>query len=240
MTAITKPVPTGKAETVEDAIATRHSIRAYLPDSVSKESVAEIVDLSARAPSGTNMQPWQVYVLAGAAKEALSRDILAAHDAQHEPGGEGHAAEVRYYPREFFEPYLGRRRKIGWDLYGLLGIEKGEKEKMHAQHGRNYSFFGAPVGMIFTIHRDLETGSWLDYGMFLQNVMLAARGRGLHTCPQAAFTQYHKIIRRHLPLTDDEVVVCGMSMGYADPAAIENTLYTEREPVETYTKFVGF
>jgi nitroreductase len=236
MTAITKPVPTGKAETVEDAIATRRSIRAYLPDPVSKETVAEVVDLSARAPSGTNMQPWQVYVVAGDAKEALSRDILAAHDTL----GEGHAAEVRYYPREFFEPYLGRRRKIGWDLYGLLGIEKGEKEKMHAQHGRNYTFFDAPVGMIFTIHRDLETGSWLDYGMFLQNVMLAARGRGLHTCPQAAFTQYHKIIRGHLPLSDDEVVVCGMSMGYADPAAVENTLYTEREAVETYTKFVGF
>ncbi len=174
--------------------------------------------------------------MAGDAKEALSRDILAAHDA----AGEGHAAEVRYYPREFFEPYLGRRRKIGWDLYGLLGIEKGEKEKMHAQHGRNYTFFDAPVGLIFTIHRDLETGSWLDYGMFLQNVMLAARGRGLHTCPQAAFTQYHKIIRGHLPLSDDEVVVCGMSIGYADPAAVENTLYTEREPVESYTKFVGF
>ncbi|MEK9753792.1 MAG: nitroreductase [Rhodospirillaceae bacterium] len=236
MSPTTKPVPTRAATDIDEAILTRHSIRAFLPTPVAKETVAEILEVSARAPSGTNMQPWQVYVLTGEVKQALSRDILAAHDAL----GAGHAPEVLYYPREFFEPFRARRRKVGWDLYGLLGIGKGDKDKMHAQHGRNYTFFDAPVGLMFTIHRDLETGSWLDYGMFLQNVMLAARGRGLHTCPQAAFTQYHQVIRKHLPLTDDEVVVCGMSMGYADPDAIENTLVTEREPVETYTKFIGF
>jgi nitroreductase len=236
MSPTTKPVPTTAATDIDEAILTRHSIRAFLPTPVAKETVAEILEVSARAPSGTNMQPWQVFVLTGDAKQALSRDILAAHDAL----GAGHAPEVLYYPRAFFEPYLARRRKVGWDLYGLLGIGKGDKQKMHAQHGRNYTFFDAPVGLMFTIHRDLETGSWLDYGMFLQNVMLAARRRGLHTCPQAAFTQYHQVIRKHLPLTDDEVVVCGMSMGYADPGAIENTLVTEREPVETYAKFIGF
>ncbi len=236
MTANTEPVATGPAAGVDEAITTRHSIRAFLPDPVSKETVAEIIDIAARAPSGTNMQPWQVYVTAGAAKEALSQAVLAAHDTP----GAGHAPEVSYYPDQFFEPYLARRRKVGWDLYGLLGIERGEKEKMHAQHGRNYTFFDAPVGLIFTIHRDLETGSWLDYGMFLQNVMLAARARGLHTCPQAAFTQYHKVIREHLPIADEEVVVCGMSLGYADPSAIENTLVTVREPVDAYTRFLGF
>ena len=236
MTATTEPVPTNASDSVDDAILTRHSIRAFLPDPVSAETVRDIIAVSARAPSGTNMQPWQVYVVAGEQKDKLVGDLLAAHDERNPE----HVAQERYYPKEFFEPYLTRRRKVGWDLYGLLGIEKGEKEKMHAQHGRNFAFFDAPVGLMFTIHRDLETGSWLDYGMFLQNVMLAARARGLHTCPQAAFTHLHSVIRRHLPIPDDEVVVCGMSLGYADPAAIENTLVTEREPVEAYTKFFGF
>lgn len=236
MAPTTKPVPTGAASDIDEAILTRHSIRAFLPDPVSKETISEILEVSGRAPSGTNMQPWQVYVMTGEVKDKLSADLLAAHDAADPE----HVAEVRYYPNEFFEPYLARRRKVGWDLYGLLGIERGEKEKMHAQHGRNYSFFGAPVGLMFTIHRNLETGSWLDFGMFLENVMLAARARGLHTCPQAAFTHFHAIIRQHLPIAAAEVLVCGMSMGYADPDAIENTLVTEREPVEAYTKFFGF
>ena len=236
MAATTEKVPMGPAKTVEEAISTRHSIRAFLPDPVSKETVAEILELAARAPSGTNMQPWFSYALSGDAKEKLAADLLAAHD-NPDPS---HVAEQRYYPREFFEPFKARRRKVGWDLYGLLGIEKGEKQKMHAQHGRNFVFFDAPVGLMFTIHRDLETGSWLDFGMYLQNVMLAARGRGLHTCPQAAFTHFHSIIRKHLPIPDDQILVCGMSMGYADPDAIENTLVTEREPVEANTAFVGF
>ena len=135
---------------------------------------------------------------------------------------------------------MARRRKVGWDLYGLLDIEKGNKEKMHAQHGRNFLFFDAPVGLIFTIDRALQVGSWLDYGMFLENIMVAARGLGLHTCPQAAFANYHAIIREQLGISEDEVVVCGMSLGYADPDAIENTLVTEREPVEGFTTFFDF
>ncbi len=123
---------------------------------------------------------------------------------------------------------MARRRKIGWDLYGLLGIEKGNKDKMHAQHRRNFMFFDAPVGMMFTIDRALQIGSWLDYGMFLQNIMVAARGLGLHTCPQAAFANYHGIIREQLGIPGDEVVICGMSMGTADADAIENTLVSER------------
>lgn len=236
MAAHTEPVSTTPAETVEEAIRTRHSMRAFLPEPVSRDLVTEILDIAARAPSGTNMQPWFTYVLGGDAKDKLSADLLAAHDAQNPE----HVAEVRYYPWEFFEPYKSRRRKVGWDLYGLLGIEKGEKEKMHAQHGRNYSFFDAPVGLMFTTHRELETGSWLDFGMFLQNVMLAARGKGLHTCPQAAFTHFHTIIRGHLDIPDEQVLVCGMSLGYADPDAIENTLVTEREPADAFTRFVGF
>ena len=161
------------AETVEEAIASRRSIRRFLPDLVTRETVTELLALASRAPSGTNVQPWRVTVIGGEAKAALSAAILEAHD-----GGGKPEREYNYYPLEFPEPYLSRRRKIGWDLYGLLGIERGEKEKMHAQHGRNFEFFDAPVGMIFSIDRMLEIGSWLDFGMFLENFMIAARGKG--------------------------------------------------------------
>ena len=130
---------------------------------------------------------------------------------------------------QWLSPYLERRRKVGWDLYSLLGLGRENKAGMHAQHGRNYTFFDAPVGLIFTIDRVMQQGSWLDYGMYLQNVMLAAKARGLDTCPQAAFTQYHQIIQKTLNLPDQEMVVCGMSLGYADPSKIENSLVTERD-----------
>ena len=223
------------AETVEEAIASRRSIRRFLPDLVTWETVTELLALASRAPSGTNVQPWRVTVIGGEAKAALSAAILEAHD-----GGGMPEREYNYYPLEFPEPYLSRRRKIGWDLYGLLGIERGEKEKMHAQHGRNFEFFDAPVGMIFSIDRMLEIGSWLDFGMFLENIMIAARGKGLHTCPQAAFANYHRIIRERLSIPEDEVVICGMSLGYVDHAAPENALVTEREPVESFATFIDF
>lgn len=220
---------------VREAIAGRRSVRAFRPDPVPRETVAEILALASRAPSGTNMQPWRVHVLAGAAKEALSQAVLAAHDA-----GAAGGAEYRYYPEKFFEPYLSRRRKVGWDMYGLIGIEKGDKERMHAQHGRNYVFFDAPVGMIFTIDRRLEIGSWLDYGMFLQNVSLAARGFGLETCPQAAFAPHQEVVRGVLQLDEAEVVVCGMALGYEDRDAPINALRTQRAPVAEFADFSGF
>ena len=175
-------------------------------------------------------------MLTGAIKERLSDAIVAAHD---DPAvASQHSEEYHYYPRQWVSPYIDRRRKVGWDLYALLGLTRENKRGMHDQHGRNYRFFDAPVGMIFTMDRILEQGSWLDYGMFLQSVMVAARGRGLDTCPQAAFTQYHKIIAEILQLPEGERVVCGMSLGYADPDRIENTLVTEREPVAGFARFL--
>ncbi len=222
---------------VDAAITSRRAIRAFLPTPVAKETIVEILRVATRAPSGTNTQPWKVHVLTGAAKEKLSAAIKAAYDDPAERAA--HREEYDYYPTEWRSPYIDRRRKIGWDLYGLLGIAKTDRARMHAQHGRNYAFFDAPVGLIFTIDRVMKQGSWLDYGMFLQNVMLAARARGLHTCPQAAFTQFHRIIAQQLGLGADEMVVCGMSLGFADPAAIENTLVTERDPVEAFARFHG-
>lgn len=221
---------------VDAAITSRHSVRAFLPTPVPRETLEAILAVASRAPSGTNTQPWQVHVLTGLAKTSLSRDIRAAYDDPAERAR--HTEEYDYYPTEWVSPYIDRRRKLGWDLYSLLGIGKADKERMHAQHRRNYDFFDAPVGLVFTIDRVMRQGSWMDYGMFLQNVMVAARARGLDTCPQAAFTQFHRIIGRHLGLPETRMVVCGMSLGHADPAAVENTLATEREPVAGFARFV--
>jgi nitroreductase len=220
-------------EIVDAAITSRHSIRAFLPDAVAREDIERILEVAARAPSGTNTQPWKVYVLTGQSKATLSAAIVAAH----EDPANAHTEEYAYYPREWVSPYIDRRRKVGWDLYALLGLTRDNKAGMSAQHGRNYRFFDAPVGFIFTIDRVMEQGSWLDYGMFLQSIMVAARGRGLDTCPQAAFTQYHKIIEQHLDLPASEMVVCGMALGYADPSKIENTLITAREPVSGFARY---
>ena len=229
-------ISTPQQETVDAAITSRRSIRAFLPTPVAREDVEAILDVAARAPSGTNTQPWKVTVLMGAARQRLSDAILAAHA---DPAlAKSHTEEYAYYPREWVSPFIDRRRKVGWDLYALLGLGRENKAGMAAQHGRNYNFFDAPVGLIFTIDRILEQGSWLDYGMFLENIMVAARGRGLDTCPQAAFTQYHKIIAEQLALPAGEMVVCGMALGHADLSKIENTLVTEREPVAGFARFI--
>ena len=223
-------------EAVDAAITSRRSIRAFLDKPVERDEIARILDVAARAPSGTNTQPWKVYVLTGAARARLSGAILAVNA---DPGqASAHTEEYAYYPREWTSPYIDRRRKVGWDLYSLLGLGRDNKAGMAAQHARNYAFFDAPVGLIFTIDRIMAQGSWLDYGMFLQNIMVAARARGLDTCPQAAFTQYHRIIRAELDLPANEMVVCGMALGWADPERIENTLVTEREPAHGFARFM--
>ncbi|MBV8665015.1 MAG: nitroreductase [Burkholderiaceae bacterium] len=229
-------IETPEQKIVDAAISSRRSIRAFLPQPVAREDIEAILQVASRAPSGTNTQPWKVYVLTGAAKEKLSHAILEAYADPEQ--FRAHTEEYDYYPREWISPYIERRRKVGWDLYGLLGLKREDKAGMHAQHGRNYRFFDAPVGFIFTIDRIMAKGSWLDYGMFLQNVMVAARGRGLDTCPQAAFTPFHKIISEVLHIPTNEQVVCGMALGYADPDKVENTLVTEREPVTGIAKFV--
>jgi nitroreductase len=229
-------IQNSQQQAVDAAIVSRRSIRAFLPTPVAREDIEAILEVAARAPSGTNTQPWRVYVLTGAAKDSLSAAILAAYADPRE--AQRHTEEYAYYPREWVAPFIDRRRKVGWDLYALLGLTREDKAGMAAQHGRNYRFFDAPVGLIFTIDRVMEQGSWLDYGMFLQNIMVAARGRGLDTCPQAAFTQFHRIIAEQLQLPSNEMLVCGMALGFADPDKIENTLITVREPVSGFTHFL--
>lgn len=226
-----------RAAVVDDAITSRRSIRAFLPTPIPRDEIEAILSVASRAPSGTNIQPWKVTVLTGASLTELSNKILAAHD--HPESETLYTEEYPYYPKKWASPYIERRRKVGWDLYGLLGLGKSDKAGMHAQHGRNYAFFDAPVGLMFTMDRILELGSWLDYGMFLEAVMVAARGRGLDTCPQAAFNRFHGIIGAHIGMPAEETFICGMSLGYADPIRIENSLVTEREPVSGFARFMA-
>ena len=201
---------------------------------VDEQTIREILTVASRAPSGTNMQPWKVYVVAGAKKQAITDAIMNSGIRAEKAKWD----EYKYYPDKFFEPYYTRRRAVGYALYGALGIEKRDVDRMRAQHDRNFVFFDAPVGIIFTIDRRLNQGSWIDHGMFLQTVMLAARARGLHTCPQAAFAPYHQQIRPILNIPDEEIVVCGMAVGYEDCTKPENAFRTERAPLEEWVTFV--
>lgn len=221
---------------VERAIRSRRAIRAFLPDPVDPALLRRLIALAACAPSGTNMQPWRLRVIGPQARSRLEAALLAALEAGERPGLE----EYRYYPERLREPYLSRRRKVGWDMYGILGIKKGDNAAMAAQHGRNYMFFDAPVGIIFTIDRRLEIGSWLDYGYFLEALSVAARAHGLETCSQAAFAYFHKPVRKAMELPDEEMVVCGFSIGYADWSAPINDLHTERTPAKEFATFRGF
>jgi nitroreductase len=226
--------------TVDEAIQTRMSVRAFTPQAVATETIQDILQLASRAPSGTNTQPWRVYVLRGASRDTLVRQVCAAHDALR--ADPALAAEYReaydYYPAQWVSPYIDRRRENGWGLYGLLGITKGDKDSMHAQHQRNFRFFDAPVGLMFTLDRVMGRGSLVDYGMFLQNIMLAARARGLHTCPQAAWNGFAKIILPHIGAGPDEMLVCGMALGYADASAVVNSFHTPRVPAEQFTHWL--
>ena len=220
---------------VAEAIRSRRSIRRFLPVPVPRETVEALLALSARAPSGTNVQPWKIYALAGDAREALSNAILAEYAS-----GRKAEREFDYYPKEWAEPWLSRRREVGLGLYQLLGIAKGDKERMTEQAGRNYRFFDAPVGLILTMNRKLGRGMLLDYGIFIGNFLVAARALGLDTCVQAAFADYPEVVRETLGIAGEEIIVCGISLGHADPDAPENRLVTKREPVSEFTEFRGF
>ena len=209
---------------VRTAVTGRKSVRGFRPEPVALELVLAILDDAARAPSGTNTQPWRVHVAVGAARDRLAAEVtrIAASEPQ--------SHEYHYSPEPLPEPWLSRRRKVGFDLYGLAGIARGDMEGRKRQALQNYSFFGAPVGLFFTMDRRFVLGSWLDMGMFMQNVMILARGRGLETCPQAAWIYHGPAVHRVLGIPDDEILVSGMALGWPDWSARLNGLATEREP----------
>jgi len=232
--------PVHDPASVDAAIVGRMSVRGFLPRPVPREVLEHLLALASRAPSGTNTQPWKVYVLQGASKDALVSKVCAAHDAMRDnPALAAQYQEAYdYYPKQWVSPYIDRRRENGWGLYGLLGIGKGDKDKMHAQHQRNFRFFDAPVGLMFTLDKVMGRGSLVDYGMFLQNIMVAARAQGLHTCPQAAWNGFAKIILPHIGAAENEMLVCGMALGFADPADPVNGFHTPRESVESFTTWL--
>ena len=227
--------------TVDAAIQSRKSIRAFTAQPVARDDLEHILESASRAPSGTNCQPWKVYVLQGNSRDTLVEQVCRTHDAMR--SDPALAAQFReeydYYPEKWVSPYIDRRRENGWSLYGLLGIGKTDKDKMHLQHQRNFRFFDAPVGLMFTLDRVMGRGSLVDYGGFMQNIMLGARGRGLHTCPQAAWNGFSKIVMPHIGAGPDEMLVCGMALGYADASAVVNTLQTPRVAVNDFTTWLA-
>jgi nitroreductase len=221
---------------VLDAITGRKSIRAFKPDPVPRETIERILEISQRAPSGTNTQPWHVYICTGDVKQAITDEVLE----RVREGKGGTYEQYDYYPESWKDIHRDRRRGVGWALYGLLGIVKGDREGAARQGARNFKFFDAPVGLFITTDAYLGRGSWSDAGMYIQTIMLAARAFGLETCPQAAWIPYQEVVLRHLGVPEDQVLVSGMSLGYADPDAIENTLVSDREALENVAHFRGF
>ncbi|KGT48345.1 MULTISPECIES: nitroreductase [Acinetobacter] len=225
---------------VDQTISSRHSVRAFLDTPVEPETIKEILRVASRAPSGTNTQPWKVYVVTGTKRDELVQRVCQAQmEIYQNPAlAEQYKETFSYYPQQWFSPYIDRRRENGWGLYGLLNIQKGEKEKMARQQMRNFQLFDAPVGLFFTVHKDLGIGSKMDISMMMQNVMIAAKARGLDTCPQAAWNHFHSIVLDVIGAPAEEELVCGMALGYADPEHIVNTFITPRVPVEEFTIFV--
>ncbi|MFD1260498.1 nitroreductase [Entomomonas asaccharolytica] len=219
---------------VHDAILSRKSVRRFLPKQVAQETIKHILQIASRAPSGSNIQPWHVHVVTGKVKQQISQSILtAAKQGEASP-------QYQYYPEDWFEPYKTRRRQVGYALYDTLGIKREDTQARNQQMLRNFIFFDAPIGLFFSLNKRMATGSYLDLGIFIENIVLTAKGYGLDTCIQAAFANFHQAIRPYIPIAEDDILVCGMALGYEDSNAPENQLITEREPVTNFTTFTGF
>lgn len=221
---------------VRDAIITRKSVRAFRPYPVPEKMIRDILDVASRAPSGGNLQPWRVYVLAGSVRQALI-DAVAAKLSDHP---EGMDTEYPVYPPDLKDPYRSRRRKVGQDMYSLLGVLRSDRAGKIRHMARNYSFFDAPVGMMFTIDRVMGVGQFADLGMFMENIMLLARERGLHTCAQEAWARWHRIVYDVVGIPGHEMLFSGLALGYADEDAPVNRLETERATVDEFAEFLGF
>ncbi|WP_425068543.1 nitroreductase [Reyranella sp.] len=216
---------------VSEAVNSRRSMRVFKPDPVAKADLEWIIENANRSASNGNLQPWKLYVTMGAARKRLSAAILSAMDA----GDNGPGAEYNVYPQEMTPVYDARRKLVGKQLYTLLGVPRGDAAGMMKQFRKNYEFFDAPVGMILCVEKRMGNGQWIDCGIFLDQLMLLAREKGLHTCPQAAFSRYQHVVRRELNIPEDQTVICGLAMGYADPDVVPNSLITDRAPIQDFT-----
>jgi len=215
---------------IKEAIEGRISVRAYLDKHVPKSIITEVLDTARWAPSGTNTQPWKVAVAQGQSKQAITNALLDAARNNVKPN-----PDYLYYPEEWVEPFKGRRFQCGMDLYKALDIKREDKEKRLEASLANYRFFGAPVSLFFFIDKVMNKGSWVDMGMFIQNVMLAARGHGLGSCPQASTSDYPDLVRDILDVSDQYSLICGLSLGYPDYEMPVNQYRTSREDVDSFT-----
>jgi nitroreductase len=218
---------------VSEAVLSRRSMRVFKPDAVPRATVEWIIETANHAASNGNLQPWKLYVTSGAARQRLSAAIQKAIDAQ-----EPDTREYDVYPRTFRPVYDARRKTVGKQLYTLIGVPRGDNAGMEKQFRKNYDFFDAPVGMILCIERDMGDGQWIDCGIFLDQLMLLAREKGLHTCPQAAFGRYQAVVRRELGIPEDQIVLCGLALGYADENEPPNNLIAERAPLADFTRWL--
>lgn len=217
---------------VADALQRRISTRAFLPTPVSEAEVRELLDLARWSPSGGNLQPWKVIVVAGEARDAVVK--LAKNYPGLFPAED---SEQPVYPPNLWEPYRSRRFRIGEEMYALLGIPREDKAARLKWLGRNFEFFGAPVGIFFVIDTRMGHGQWAHLGMFMQSLALAAQERGLGTCFQEFWGTLRKTLKTHFQLPEHEMLYCGMALGHADPAAPVNTLRSSRAPVEEFAQF---
>jgi nitroreductase len=220
----------------DDVIRQRRSVRAFKPDPVPEALVRELLQTAACSPSGTNIQPWKVHVVAGEVRRRLEEEVLAHREDDPQDA-------VSEFPRSGGhrkEPYVSRMRALGKDMYGRIGIPKGDKAAGWEQWGRNYRFFDAPVGLFFTLDRDLDAMSFLDVGIFMQSFMLAAKAKGLDTCAQGAWNNFWTVTRRVLAVPEEDIIVAGMSLGYADESHPVNEVVSDREPLENFAVFHGF
>lgn len=217
---------------VQEALEKRKSVRAFLDKAVDVDKINAILTSASHSPSGANTQPWQVAVVTGETKQKLQEKIENAFRQ-----GDSGKADYVYYPDEWVEPYKTRRIKCGLQMYSTLDIKREDKEKKLNQWAANYRAFDAPVMLLFFMDKHMQTGSYIDYGMFLQSIMLAAVEQGLATCPQASFADYAEIIKSTLDYAPDDILLCGMSLGYEDTSALVNSYRTPREAVETFTRY---
>ncbi len=220
---------------VHDAIMSRRSVRKFLPKPVPMDSLRRIIEGAGMAPSGNNIQPWKLYVIGGEKKAALSADIL---DAIANGNPDDYQPEFPYYPTKWFEPFKTRRQETGSGLNDKLGIARDDPAARNAQMNKNSESFNAPIGLFVAFHRDLATGTYMDIGMFIENILIGARGEGLHTCGQAAFTWFHSVVRKHLEMPDEELLACGISMGFEDEGALENEFRVSKLAIEEFTTFL--
>jgi nitroreductase len=222
-------------QAIDQVVRTRRSIRRFTDRPVSKKLLLEILDIARRAPSNSNMQPWRVYLVGGAAKDKVAQALSDAHQkspADYQP-------ERPMYAPNLPAPYSDRLQQFGRVLYGALGIDRADMEARGRYVARNLNFYAAPIGAFFTVDRRMEANSWFDCGLFAQTFMLAAKARGLDTCPQIFLTKYHSVVRRHLPIDDSQIIACGMSIDYGDTSSVEYSIDIPRIPVNEFASIGG-